>query len=107
MKNIVKIIALTLLTIMALTCFAGCGQKADGDLAYVKEKGELVVGITDFAPMDYKDENGNRCLLCEVENNFQRVNELSFQPINTDEIYVELKKTHGQPFYSVYEIRCY
>ena len=56
---------------------------------------------------DYKDENGNRCLLREVENNFQRVNELSFEPINTDEIYVELKKTHGQPFYSVYEIRCY
>ena len=55
----------------------------------------------------YKDENGNRCLLCEVENNFQRVNELSFEPINTDEIYMELKKTHGQPFYSVYEIRCY
>ena len=30
-----------------------------GDLAYIKEKGTLVVGITDFAPMDYKDENGN------------------------------------------------
>jgi len=31
---------------------------ADSDLAYVLEKGVLVVGITDFAPMDYKDENG-------------------------------------------------
>jgi polar amino acid transport system substrate-binding protein len=30
---------------------------ADSDLAYVKEKGTLVVGITDFAPMDYQDEN--------------------------------------------------
>lgn len=29
------------------------------DLAYVKEKGTLVVGITDFEPMDYKDEDGN------------------------------------------------
>lgn len=28
------------------------------DMQYVKEKGTLVVGITDFAPMDYKDENG-------------------------------------------------
>ena len=28
------------------------------DMAYVTEKGTLVVGITDFAPMDYKDENG-------------------------------------------------
>ena len=31
---------------------------AESDLAYVQEKGTLVVGITDFAPMDYKDENG-------------------------------------------------
>ena len=31
---------------------------AESDLAYVKEKGTLVVGMTDFAPMDYKDENG-------------------------------------------------
>ena len=28
------------------------------DMEYVKNKGVLVVGITDFAPMDYKDENG-------------------------------------------------
>lgn len=31
---------------------------AESDIAYVKEKGTLVVGITDFAPMDYQDENG-------------------------------------------------
>ena len=31
---------------------------ADGDIAYIQEKGVLVVGITDFAPMDYKDEAG-------------------------------------------------
>jgi len=30
----------------------------DSDLAYIQDKGVLVVGITDFAPMDYKDENG-------------------------------------------------
>ena len=30
-----------------------------GDVAYIIEKGTLVVGITDFAPMDYKDDNGN------------------------------------------------
>ena len=28
------------------------------DMAYVQEKGTLVVGITDFAPMDYKDDDG-------------------------------------------------
>ena len=32
---------------------------ADSDVAYIQEKGSLVVGITDFEPMDYKDENGN------------------------------------------------
>lgn len=30
----------------------------ESDLAYVQEKGTMVVGMTDFAPMDYKDENG-------------------------------------------------
>ncbi len=33
-------------------------ESADGDVAYIKSKGKLVVGITDFAPMDYKDDNG-------------------------------------------------
>ena len=31
---------------------------AESDLAYVQDKGTLVVGITEFEPMDYKDENG-------------------------------------------------
>ena len=31
---------------------------AESDLAYVKEKGTLIVGMTDFAPMDYKDDSG-------------------------------------------------
>lgn len=32
---------------------------ADSDVAYVQGKGTLIVGITDFEPMDYKDENGD------------------------------------------------
>jgi len=32
---------------------------ADSDLAYVQDKGTLVVGITEFEPMDYTDANGN------------------------------------------------
>ena len=31
----------------------------DGDIAYIKDKGTLVVGMTEFAPMDYCDEDGN------------------------------------------------
>ena len=30
---------------------------ADSDVAYIQDKGTLIVGITDFAPMDYKDDN--------------------------------------------------
>lgn len=30
----------------------------DSDVAYIVEKGTLIVGITDFAPMDYKDDGG-------------------------------------------------
>ncbi len=36
----------------------GSTPAADGDVAYIQGKGTLVVGITDFAPMDYKDANG-------------------------------------------------
>lgn len=31
---------------------------AESDLAYVQEKGTLIVGITEFEPMDYQDESG-------------------------------------------------
>lgn len=31
----------------------------DSDVAYIQDKGTLIVGITDFEPMDYKDESGN------------------------------------------------
>src|SRR5699024_9605942 len=37
---------------------ANVASSADSDLAYVQDKGTLVVGMTDFAPMDYRDENG-------------------------------------------------
>lgn len=33
--------------------------ESDSDVEYIKEKGTLVVGITEFEPMDYQDENKN------------------------------------------------
>ena len=33
-------------------------SSTESDVAYVQDKGTLVVGMTDFAPMDYRDENG-------------------------------------------------
>lgn len=57
----VKLLAIVSVLCMALlagslTAFAG--EAADSDLAAIQEKGVIVVGITDFAPMDYKDDNG-------------------------------------------------
>ena len=52
-----KFFAMMLCAVMVLTLVACGGQsaKTESDLAYVQEKGTLVVGITDFAPMDYKE----------------------------------------------------
>lgn len=54
MKNMMKVFAMMLALVMAL----GNAAFAETDLEYVKAKGKLVVGITDFEPMDYKDEAG-------------------------------------------------
>jgi len=53
-----KFFAMILVLVLLLSCLAGCGQNDSSDLKYIKDKGKLVVGITDYAPMDYKDENG-------------------------------------------------
>lgn len=69
-----KLIAL-MLTLLMMLSLAACGgdsskSGSDGgsdskseasdesDMAYVKDKGTLVVGITDFEPMDFKDDSG-------------------------------------------------
>lgn len=55
-----KMFALLLVLVLALSCFTACGgeTKAETDLEYIQAKGKMIVGITDYAPMDYKDENG-------------------------------------------------
>lgn len=63
-----KLLSVLLCASLAVSVLAGCGSEKEaqtgGDTAeatdseYVKEKGTLVVGITNFEPMDYKDENG-------------------------------------------------
>lgn len=75
MKKILSII----MAATMLFAFAGCGEKKventdtktetqtetptktpakDSDLAEIKDKGKMVIGITEYEPMDYKDENG-------------------------------------------------
>ena len=82
MKNMKKIWAMLLALTMILS-LAACGSQketpaaeekpaaeqpaetpaeepaADSEVAAIQSKGTLVVGITDFAPMDYKDADGN------------------------------------------------
>ena len=64
-----KVLAILLAALM-LFSFAACGgtktptdadtntDAAASDLAYIKEKGKLIVGITEYEPMNYKDDNG-------------------------------------------------
>lgn len=59
MKKFVKILAFMCIGVLMLVMGAGCNQGTESDLEYVKNKGKLVVGITDFAPMDYEDADGN------------------------------------------------
>ncbi len=69
-----KLFTLLLVLVLALTVFTACGTKSTDensdsnsgkndktvlDSEYVAEKGKLIVGITDFEPMDYQDENGD------------------------------------------------
>ena len=73
-----KFIAILMAAMFIMLAFAGCsGNKtpneekstnepgtvadsnAESDLAYIKDKGTLVVGVTNFAPIDYLDDNNN------------------------------------------------
>ncbi len=69
-----KILAV-LLAVSMLFAFAACGNKESGtdaglkeeiqgeletivsDLQYIKDKGTMIVGITEYKPMNFKDEN--------------------------------------------------
>lgn len=53
-----KVFAIALAVLILATCFAGCAAEPQTDSEYVKKNGKLIVGITDYAPMDFKDENG-------------------------------------------------
>ena len=54
-----KVLCLVLAALMIATCFVGCGAKDASDLAAIQKAGKIVVGITEYEPMDFKDANGN------------------------------------------------
>ena len=70
-----KLLALLMAGAMSVSVLSGCGgsaaktddssadaadtsASAESDVDYVKGKGKLVVGITEFEPMDYQNESG-------------------------------------------------
>lgn len=69
-----KLLALLLAGVMSASLLTGCGggnkenaatdangdssTEATSDLAYVKDKGSMVIGYTVYEPMNYTDENG-------------------------------------------------
>lgn len=63
MKNIKKILALVLAVVTICTCFAACSAKKDDDAKSdydaIVARGKIVVGITDYEPMDFKAADGS------------------------------------------------
>ncbi len=57
-----KFLALIMAVLMTATLLVGCGGSdataESGDWAYIQDKGEMIIGITYFEPMNYEDENG-------------------------------------------------
>lgn len=54
-------IARMLAIVMMLSLLTACSstKNTDSDLATVQKNGKLIVGITEYEPMDYLDEDGN------------------------------------------------
>ncbi len=110
MKRFSKIVVLLLAALFVMGAFAGCSSsdttdeaedaevaedtEVINDLADIQEKGELVIGITEYEPMNYKDENdewtGFDTEFAEAVCEKLGV-EASFIEINWDTKYTELQ----------------
>lgn len=58
MKKMTALLLAALMVLSMAACASKPAETAESDLAYIQDKGTLVVGITDFAPMDYQNESG-------------------------------------------------
>lgn len=56
-KRAVALVLAVLIMVMTFG-FAGCNGSKKTDWAYIEDKGELIIGITYFQPMNYKNANG-------------------------------------------------
>lgn len=57
-----KFLALLMAVTLVMGTMAACGsdkkENSDSDLAYIKDKGTLEIGITNYEPMNFKDKKG-------------------------------------------------
>lgn len=73
---------------VALAMVAGCGQNKSvsvsgieqgrSDLEYVQSKGTLVVGITDYAPMDYREGRIGQVSMLSWQKRLQKASGLQW-----------------------------
>ena len=75
MKKFKKFLAVLLSVLFVAGCFAACSDTSStsdsgsaddasatatgSDLQYIKDKGTMIIGITEYEPMNYRDENKN------------------------------------------------
>ena len=68
MKKKILAIVMSIVLVCGIVCaFAACGNEekpedkpaAVSDMEYIKEKGTMVIGITEYAPMNFKAEDGS------------------------------------------------
>ena len=69
MKKVIALVMSLVLVVGVVCAFTACGSKSDADttapnttvaaasdLQYIKDKGTMIIGITDYAPMNYKEK---------------------------------------------------
>ena len=110
MKKKVGILLVLILLVSAFTIGCG-GNEALTDWDYIEDKGELVIGITLYEPMNYNDENGQltgfdtefaqaACALLGVEPKFQVIDweqkETELKSKTIDAIWNGLTVTEGR-----------
>ncbi|MFA5636673.1 MAG: transporter substrate-binding domain-containing protein [Anaerovoracaceae bacterium] len=110
MKKKVGILLVLILLVSVFTIGCG-GNEALTDWDYIEDKGELIIGITLYEPMNYNDENGQltgfdtefaqaACALLGVEPKFQVIDweqkETELKSKTIDAIWNGLTVTEGR-----------
>ncbi len=57
MKKSFRTLTMALALIVLMALLAGCASKTDSDYEYIKKKGTLIVGITQYPPMNFYEKD--------------------------------------------------